>query len=100
LHISKKEQAERLIARLDDPEKRWKFDAQDIVERGMWDDYREAYEDAIEHCLGWFVVPADHKWYRNWAVAKILIETLEEMRPEFPRPDLDIEGLKKRISET
>ncbi len=100
LHISKKEQAERLIARLDDPTKRWKFDEQDLVERGSWNDYREAYEDAIEKCPGWFVVPADHKWYRNWAVARILIETLEEMRPEFPQPDLDIKGLKKRIAET
>jgi PPK2 family polyphosphate:nucleotide phosphotransferase len=100
LHISKKEQAERLLARLDDPHKRWKFDAQDLAERALWDDYREAYEDAMENCPGWYVVPADHKWYRNWAITRILIETLEEIRPEYPEPDLDIEALKQRIANT
>jgi PPK2 family polyphosphate:nucleotide phosphotransferase len=88
LHISKEEQKRRFDARRDTPEKRWKWNAQDLVERKRWDDYRAAYEEAITatstDTAPWFVVPADHKWYRNWAVSRILLETLHDMDPQFP----------------
>jgi PPK2 family polyphosphate:nucleotide phosphotransferase len=93
LHISKEEQRRRLQARLTEPEKRWKFQVADIEERKRWDDYRTAYEDALTRTstasAPWYVIPADHKWYRNWAVSNILVETLREMDPRYPeRPDL------------
>jgi len=88
LHISKDEQAERFQARLDDPSKRWKFRKGDIEERAQWDDYLAAFEETIQLTstkhAPWFVVPADRKWYRNWAVSRILIETLEDMDPHYP----------------
>ncbi len=95
LHISKEEQADRFRSRLDDPTKRWKFSAADLGVRKKWDDYMDAYREAMKETsttdCPWYVVPADHKWYRNWAVSRILIETLEEMDPEFPpeEPGLD-----------
>jgi PPK2 family polyphosphate:nucleotide phosphotransferase len=97
LHISRDEQAERLRARLDDPEKRWKFQRGDLAERARWDDYQAAYEEAIartstEHAP-WYVIPADHKWFRNWAVSRIVIETLEEMDPQYPKPAEDLDGI-------
>ena len=88
LHISKDEQRERLQARVDDPEKHWKFRTADLEERKLWDDYRKAFEEAISETstrhAPWYVVPADHKWYRNWAVLRILTETLEAMDPAVP----------------
>ena len=94
LHISKDEQAERLQARLDDPTKHWKFRAGDLVERERWDDYQVAFEEAITETSAevapWYVVPADRKWYRNWAVLRILVETLEAMDPQFPPPEDDV----------
>ena len=96
LHISKDEQAERFQARLDDPTKRWKFRTGDLDERARWDDYVAAFEEAIgatsTAAAPWYVVPADRKWYRNWAVSRILVETLEDMAPQFPPGD-DIEGV-------
>jgi len=93
LHISRQEQARRLRARLQDPEKRWKFDVNDVKERAHWDEYMAAYEDAIRETSTeqepWYVVPADAKWYRNWVVTTILLETLRSMAPKFPKePDL------------
>ena len=90
LHISREEQAKRLQARLVDPTKRWKFDPSDLAERERWDDYAAAYEDAIrqtstEHAP-WYVVPADRKWFRNWAVSRIVLETLADMDPRYPPP--------------
>ncbi|HET7487998.1 MAG TPA: polyphosphate kinase 2 family protein [Acidimicrobiales bacterium] len=91
LHISKEEQAERLQARIDDPEKRWKFRRGDLDERARWDDYQAAFEEAISRTstahAPWFVVPADRKWYRNWAVSTILVETLEHLDPQYPPGD-------------
>jgi len=88
LHISKDEQAERFQARLDDPTKRWKFRTGDLEERARWDDYMAAFAEAISRTsteqAPWFVVPADRKWYRNWAVSRILIETLRDMDPQYP----------------
>jgi PPK2 family polyphosphate:nucleotide phosphotransferase len=101
LHISFEEQRRRLSRRLDDGTKRWKFDQADLSEREYWDDYMAAYAEAIERCstgvAPWFVVPADAKWYRNWAVNRLLIETLEAMDPRYPQPALDIPALKARL---
>ncbi|WP_020658063.1 PPK2 family polyphosphate kinase [Amycolatopsis benzoatilytica] len=95
LHISPEEQLRRLTARLDRPEKRWKFDPSDIEARRQWPAYQSAYEDVFKRTstghAPWFVVPADRKWYRNWAVAELLIETLTELDPQFPEPGYDIE---------
>lgn len=102
LHISPDEQRKRLLARLDDPTKRWKFNPADLKERARWDQYVRAYEDAIARCstreIPWFIVPADRKWYRNWAVTMLLLETLREMDPRYPQPDLDLPGLRAALS--
>ncbi|MFC6224534.1 polyphosphate kinase 2 family protein [Hymenobacter artigasi] len=94
LHISKDEQAERLQARLDDPTKNWKFDPNDLKERALWDDYQRVYEDALRHCstddAPWFVVPANHKWVRDLAIAEIVVAVLEEMNPKPPKPNFDV----------
>ncbi len=94
LHISKEEQRLRLEARLQETDKRWKFNPGDLEDRKLWDDFQEAYEEAITRTsteqAPWYVVPADRKWYRDLAAASILIETLERMDPRFPpEPDLD-----------
>jgi len=90
LHISKEEQKRRLIARLDDPTKRWKYSPADVDERAYWDDYQQAYSDALGKCnteaAPWYAVPADRRWYRNWAVTRILTEQLEEMALTWPTP--------------
>ena len=102
LHISYEEQRKRLIDRLKNPDKHWKFNEKDIDERAYWDDYMSAYSIAITRCsttlAPWYVVPADDKDYRNWAVASVLIETLEEMDPRYPQPKLDIPRLIKRLN--
>ena len=88
LHISKDEQKRRLQRRLDNPDKRWKFDHGDIRERLLWDEYQEAYQDMINACstehAPWYVVPADKKWYRNLVVARTIADTLEAMDPRYP----------------
>jgi PPK2 family polyphosphate:nucleotide phosphotransferase len=98
LDISREEQAERLQARLDDPEKNWKFRKRDLEDRGRWDAFRSAYKDAIEQTstddAPWYVVPADRKWYRNLVVSRLLIQALEQMDPQFPDPE---EGLDKVV---
>jgi len=101
LHISYDEQRNRLMDRLKDPDKQWKFNEHDIDERAYWNDYQSAYSIAITRCstryAPWYVVPANDKDYRNWAVARILIETLEEMDPQYPHPRLDVPRLLKRL---
>jgi PPK2 family polyphosphate:nucleotide phosphotransferase len=101
LHISYAEQRKRLIARLDDANKRWKFSEHDIDERAYWDDYQSAYGLAVTRCstewAPWYVVPANDKVYRNWAVTMILKETLQELDPQYPQPKLDIPRLMKRL---
>jgi PPK2 family polyphosphate:nucleotide phosphotransferase len=93
LHISKDEQKKRLQARLDRPEKRWKFEAGDIAERHLWDEYVRAYEIMLGRCstklAPWYVIPSDQKWARNAAVAAIVRATLEDMDPRYPQPDWD-----------
>jgi PPK2 family polyphosphate:nucleotide phosphotransferase len=94
LHISEEEQRQRLLDRIDDPTKRWKFNRQDLVERAKWKDYERAYQDVLaktsSDAAPWFRVPANRNWYRNWAVSRLLIETLEEMDPRYPEPDEDL----------
>ena len=96
LHISKDEQRERLQARVDDPTKRWKFQHGDLDERKLWDDYQAAYEDALEKTstkwAPWTIVPANRKWFRNYVVAKTVVDTLEGFDMEYPQPKL---GVKK-----
>jgi len=98
LHISKEEQRKRLEARLNDAEKRWKFSKADLDERGFWDDYQQAYEDALTRCntkyAPWHIVPADRKWYRNLVVSRLLRETLEKMDPQFPPPEPGLDDLQ------
>jgi PPK2 family polyphosphate:nucleotide phosphotransferase len=88
LHVSKKEQRKRLDERLTDPTKRWKFRESDLVDRAQWTAYRAAFEEMLAKTstttAPWYVVPADHKWYRNWVVSTILIEVLTEMDPRYP----------------
>jgi PPK2 family polyphosphate:nucleotide phosphotransferase len=101
LHISPEEQRERLLARLDDPTKQWKYRPEDLDDRALWDDFTRAYGDALERCgtdaAPWYVVPADRKWYRNWAVSRLLIERLEELGLGWPAPDYDVEEQKARL---
>lgn len=102
LHISPEEQRERLLARLKDPTKRWKFNPRDLDDRARWSEYQVAYEVALSRtsttAAPWYVVPANKKWYRNWAVSRILIETLEEMDPRYPRTKLDIRTLEAKLA--
>jgi PPK2 family polyphosphate:nucleotide phosphotransferase len=101
LHISADEQRDRLFARLRESDKQWKFSGKDISERRYWADYQKAYSAAIGRCsttdAPWYVVPANRKWYRNWAVAQLLIETMEEMKLTYPNPHLDVRALKKSL---
>jgi PPK2 family polyphosphate:nucleotide phosphotransferase len=101
LHISYEEQRQRLLDRLKDPDKRWKFSEQDIEERAYWDDYMSAYGLAISRCTTpwapWYVIPANDKVYRDWAVTMVLNATLAEMNPKYPQPRLDVPSLVKRL---
>ena len=96
LHLSRDEQRKRLQDRLDDPEKRWKFRAGDLDDRALWDEFVHAYEDALHMTstdyAPWFVVPADHNWSRNLAVAEILVAALERIDPKLPEPAPGIES--------
>ncbi len=98
LHISKDEQRERLQARLDNKEKLWKFDPNDLKERAHWDDYMVAYEDAIRNCSApyapWHVIPADKKWYRNYVVAKTILAALEKIDYKLPELKFKPEEMK------
>jgi PPK2 family polyphosphate:nucleotide phosphotransferase len=105
LHISYDEQRRRLLARLSDVRKHWKINPGDIDERKLWESYREAYAALLQRCstevAPWYVVPADRKWYRNWALSHLLLETLEEIDPQWPvRPELDLGGMRKSLKES
>lgn len=95
LHISKAEQKERLEARLADPQKQWKFSTGDLPVREKWDAYMQAYEALLERCNAdyapWFIVPANHKWYRDLVVAKTIVATLAEMNPRYPKPEAGLD---------
>lgn len=104
LHISNEEQKTRLAARLDNPDKHWKYNPGDVDERLLWDDYQRAYEIMLERCntevAPWFVVPADRKWYRNLAVTQLLIEHLRALDLDWPPADFDVETERKRVAES
>ncbi|MBJ7357748.1 PPK2 family polyphosphate kinase [Nocardioides sp.] len=101
LHISAATQKERLLARLDDPTKHWKFNPGDIDERGRWADYRRAYEIALERTntevAPWYVVPSDRKWFRNLAVGQLLHEVMSQMAPIWPAADFDVAEQRRRL---
>jgi PPK2 family polyphosphate:nucleotide phosphotransferase len=101
LHISYGTQRERLLARLDDPEKHWKFNPGDLDERALWPDYQRAYQAMLQRCdttaAPWYVVPSDSKAYRNWAVGRLLRETLESLDPHYPAVQLDVPVLRQRL---
>jgi PPK2 family polyphosphate:nucleotide phosphotransferase len=100
LHISKEAQRERLQARIDDKTKNWKLSLGDFAERKHWDEYQEAYADALSRCstdwAPWYIIPADKKWFRNLAVAEIMLETLESMKMKYPKPTIDPSTIKLR----
>jgi PPK2 family polyphosphate:nucleotide phosphotransferase len=102
LHIGYETQRERLLARLDNPDKHWKFNEADIDERRHWNDYQAAYHDAIEATntpeAPWYVIPGDRKKYRNWLVGELLRQVLRDLDPQYPHPDLDVEHLKARLA--
>ena len=101
LHMSEAEQRERLLARLEDPKKQWKFKPNDVDERQLWSQYQSAYEIALERCntqaVPWHVVPSDRKWYRNWAIARLVLEALESLDLQWPAPDYDVAVQKQRL---
>ncbi|MDQ2836055.1 MAG: polyphosphate kinase 2 family protein [Actinomycetota bacterium] len=101
LHISYAEQRERLLARLDDPTKYWKFNPADIDERAYWADYQATYAATIAQTstddAPWYIVPGDRKWYRNWAVGQLLLEALTDLELDFPAADFDIEAARARL---
>jgi len=100
LHISKEEQLFRFKERLNDPTKQWKISESDYLEREFWDDYMKAYEDVLRECstdaAPWFVIPSNHKWFRNLAVSQILVEYLEALKMEFPKPTVDLKQIGRR----
>jgi PPK2 family polyphosphate:nucleotide phosphotransferase len=97
LHIDKDEQKERLQARLDNPNKRWKFRFGDLKDRKLWDEYRKAYEDVLNktstEAAPWYVVPANHKWYRDLVISTLLVKTLEGLNMAFPEPEENLDGI-------
>jgi len=99
LHISKAEQRRRLRERVEDPSKNWKFSEGDLRERALWKHYVAAYEKALSRCstdvAPWYVIPADHKWYRNLAVASVLVDAIEGLRPQYPKPLLSRARLRR-----
>ena len=99
LHLSKQEQLEKFRERLERPEKYWKWSDNDIKERARWAAYQQAYEDAINATstpwAPWHVIPADHRWFRNYVVARVLLGTLTAMDPQFPEPPEEV----KRFAE-
>jgi len=97
LHIDKNEQKKRLQARLDDPNKNWKFRKEDLKERALWNKYRRAYEDVLNKtstdAAPWTIVPANHKWYRDWVIARILVEKLDRLGMRYPEPGEPLDGI-------
>lgn len=101
LHIDKEEQRERLLARLDEPDKRWKFNPGDLKERELWGSYEQAYEDVLsktsqEHAP-WIIVPANRKWYRDLIISVALVDTLKNLKMEYPQPADDLETYRAQL---
>ncbi|HYZ15718.1 MAG TPA: polyphosphate kinase 2 family protein [Candidatus Acidoferrum sp.] len=99
LHITPDEQLRRFKERLEDPRKQWKISEDDYRERQYWDDYMDAYEDALEKCstddAPWFVIPSNHKWFRNLAVARIVVDTLDELGMTYPPASVDLDRVRR-----
>ena len=98
LHIDLDEQAKRLQERLDDPDKNWKFQVGDLAERKLWPQYMAAYKDALIETdtsqAPWHIVPANHKWFRDLVVLRIIVKALEAMNPQYPKVDFDPRTIK------
>jgi polyphosphate kinase 2 (PPK2 family) len=101
--VVERRQKQRLLARLDDSAKQWKFDPGDVDDRALWPAYMRAYETVLERtdtdAAPWYVVPSDRKWYRNWAVGRLLLETLTELDPRLPAPSYDVAQQRDRLIE-
>jgi len=102
LHLSKDEQKQRLLDRLADPTKHWKYNPGDVDERALWDDYEAAYQDALVRCstdaAPWYVIPADRKWHRDWILSHLLLETLQAMNPKYPPATFDVDVELSRVA--
>jgi polyphosphate kinase 2 (PPK2 family) len=100
LYISKEEQLARFEQRLDDPARNWKISESDYSERELWDDYIAAFEDALSatsvNHASWYVIPANHKWFRNLAVSQIVADTLEDLDMSFPKPTVDLAAFRRK----
>ncbi len=100
LHIDADEQLKRFKQRIDDPARHWKISDADYAERPFWDDYTAAFEDALSKCstehAPWFIIPANHKWFRNLAISRIVVETLESLNMQFPEPTVDMAEIKRK----
>lgn len=101
LHIDKDEQRNRLLERIDTPEKQWKFNPGDLEERKLWDEYMRAYEDVLEKTstpwAPWYIVPANRNWYRNLVVANVLVDTLRGLKMSYPKPEEDINQYRSQL---
>jgi len=97
LHIDLDEQKERLQARLDEPDKNWKFSLGDLKERKLWPEYTQAYEDVLSKTsteyAPWYIIPANRKWYRDLVISSVLVETLEGLKMKFPEPEDNLDGV-------
>lgn len=104
LNMSFDEQRRRLLERLENPEKHWKYNPGDVDTRAKWDDYMAAYDDVLSRCTTevapWYVIPSDRKWYRNWAVTRLLLEHLRALDPQWPEADFDVEAEKARLRDS
>ena len=100
LHIDADEQLDRFRQRIEDPTRHWKISESDYAERPYWDAYTKAFEAALENCstehAPWFVIPANHKWFRNLAISTIVVDTLQSLNMQFPAPSVDIEEIKRK----
>jgi polyphosphate kinase 2 (PPK2 family) len=100
LHIDKEEQLDRFKQRLDDPGRRWKISESDYAEREYWDEYQKAYEEAISKCstsyAPWYIIPSNHKWFRNLVVSQIIVDTLESLNMKLPEPTVNIDDIRKK----
>ena len=103
LHLSAAEQKSRLLARVDDPTKHWKYNPGDLDERALWPDYRDAYQVALERTntdvAPWHVIPSDRKWYRNLAIGHLLLEALRSLDLGWPAADFDVETERRRLAD-
>ena len=100
LHISKEEQLARFAERLEDPKRNWKISESDYTERALWDNYIEAFEDVISATstpkAPWYVIPSNHKWFRNLAVSRIMADSMEALGMAFPKPSVDLAEIRRQ----